>query len=115
MQDHELDAWLGPVELTGEQRATLVREIAEIEAAYPDPDDQDVRDAAMSAAVQHLLGDTSPQDVGRALAEATGTLHRARAAMRTTARLMVAAGVSEVAAAEALGVTRMTIRSALGK
>lgn len=115
MQDHELDAWLGPAELTTEQRATLVREVAEIEAAYPDPDDQDVRDAAMSAAVQYLLGDVTPQQVGQRLAEATGALARARASVRTTARLMVGSGASEVAAADALGVNRMTVRSALGK
>ena len=102
MQDHELTAWLGDTDLTGDQRARLVAEVAVIERAYPDPDDQAERDAAMSAAVQYLLGDTGPREVGVALAEATRCLHEARAAMRTVARLMVADGATEVAAAGAL-------------
>lgn len=115
MQDHEIDAWLGDVELTDDQRAAFETEIDEIYVAYPDPDDQDVRDAAMSTAVQYLIGDATPAETGRALAHATGELARARAATRTMARLMAGGGTPESAISRELGVNRMTVRSALGK
>lgn len=115
MQPHEIDAWLGDTTLTDEQRATFEAEISEIMAAYPDPDDQDVRDAAMSAALQYILGETSADEVRQKNIAAIQATANARAAVRTVARLMSATGVSESQISRDLGVTRITVRAALGK
>lgn len=57
----------------------------------------------------------SPDAVARRLADARAEERAASAAARATATWMVEQGASEVAVAEALGVTRMTVRSWLGK
>jgi len=57
MQRYELEAWLGPAlsDLTTEQVDRLLAEAQEIHARYPG--DEESQDAALSAAVQRLLGD----------------------------------------------------------
>lgn len=115
MQDYELDAWLGDVELTDEQRDTLRDEVEWVEQEYPNPDDQTERTEAISAAVQYLLGVTTPVEAGRRLAAARTQMFGALAAAKVMARLAVAAGATEVDTAQTLGLDRMTIRRVLGK
>ncbi|NNG36959.1 hypothetical protein [Nakamurella aerolata] len=112
MQDYELDAWLGDVELTDEQRDTLRDEVEWVEQEYPNPDE---RTEAISAAVQYLLGVTTPVEAGRRLAAARTQMFGALAAAKVMARLAVAAGATEVDTAQTLGLDRMTIRRVLGK
>lgn len=115
MQDIELQEWLGPVELTDEQMDTLRREVQWIEQAYPDQDDQDRRDAAMSAAVQYLVGDTTAQQAADRLATARTELDASLTAAKQITRLEVAGGASESGTAQLMGLDRMTVRKVLGK
>ena len=83
-------AWLGPAadELTGEQRDRLDDEAAEIiERIGDDPDDQDDRDAALSAVVQYLLGETTIDQAGRERAATLAAARHASIAAQTIARL----------------------------
>lgn len=59
MMRWELEAWLGPAlgDLTPEEVDRLLAEAQEIHARYPGVDQEDERDAALSAAVQRLLDD----------------------------------------------------------
>ena len=58
-QRHEIEAWLGDFadELTDDQINDLVRISDEIEARYPDPDDEDERRAAMTVAHRLMVED----------------------------------------------------------
>lgn len=115
---HELEAWLGPAldELTPEQVDQLHRESDRIGERYPDPDDQDLRDAALSAATQYLLGETSIDDVGRELTEIRLREARAYAAAYQIATLAAEAGMPEAEVARRVGIDRMTVRrKILGK
>ncbi|MDV8071256.1 hypothetical protein R4P64_32590 [Rhodococcus sp. IEGM 1366] len=57
----DLRDWAGDVwtELDAAQQALLVRAAESIEERYPDPDVQLERDAALSSAVQYMLGETT--------------------------------------------------------
>lgn len=57
MQRYELEAWLGPVELTPEQFDQLLREANEIEQRHPGEDDGKERQEALIAACQAILGE----------------------------------------------------------
>ncbi|NMM91341.1 hypothetical protein B2J88_44770 [Rhodococcus sp. SRB_17] len=56
IRDWAGDAW---AELDATQQARLVRAAEAIDERYPDPDDQPERDAALSTAVQYMLGETT--------------------------------------------------------
>jgi hypothetical protein len=60
--DTAIDAWLGDATLTTEQRDRFITIWDDVATRHPEPEDQDVRSAALSAAVQHLLGETTPTD-----------------------------------------------------
>jgi hypothetical protein len=112
MQDYELDAWLGDTQVTDEQRAKLHTAADTIAARWPDPDLADTREQALSAAVMVILGD----DTLEAIADqwrAARRLERERHAALTGA--LVASDGSEVSLADRAGVTRLTVRKALGK
>ena len=118
MQTHELMAWLGPAaaELTPEQIERLSTEADRIDARYPHPDYEEERQAALSAAVQYLLGETTPGDAGRALIRARRVEAEALAASQQIAAMAVHDKImSETAAAEAVSIDRMTLRDYLGK
>lgn len=123
MSTTDYSAWLGLGDTTiwpegnptPEQLDRFYAAAATIEARWPDPDDAAERDAALSAALQLVAGTTTPQEAGRAADEAQGVLLRARAAQAGIAIAARDAYPSEQALADALGVTRMTIRSWLGK
>lgn len=113
----ELEVWLGPAldEMTDEQVDRMRAESARIHERYPDPDEQDLRDAAMNSAVQYLLDETTIDDAGRALALARLEQDRAMAAAQQMAAMAVEDGMSEYQAAERACIDRMTVRKALGK
>ena len=111
--DDAMDAWLGPVELTSEQRERFAAIWDDVDGRYPD--DADAVNAALVAAVQYLLGETGPESAGREIARRTAALEDARAAARVVAVLAIADGESENALAARMGVTRMTVRKWLDK
>ena len=119
MPTDDLTAWLGPAatDLTADQRARFDTEAERITARYPDPDEQDQRDAALSATVQYLLGETAVADAGRELTAARLASARALAAAEQLAGMAATDGsMSEVAAADAACIDRMTLRrKVLGK
>lgn len=116
-QRHELTAWLGPAadEMNPEQIDDFARVVDDIDARYPDPDDQDLRDAAMSAEVQMILGETTPEDAKRRLISARREALRASVAAQQIAVRLVRSGTEKKAAAEATGISRPTLDKALGE
>ena len=115
MQRYELEAWLGPAleELSPEQVDRLHQEADDIAAYYPD--DQDLQEAALSAAVQYLLGDLTPEQAAEQLRAARISAARASAAAQQVGVLLVRQGETEVAAARRCGITRDTLRVRMGK
>ena len=119
MQQYELEAWLGNDHgLNEDELAELLDEANEIEARYPDADDQAERDAALSAAyrlktepVEDVLADYGKQ---RTDARTAGLI--ASAALQQAARTVVADGkLSEAGFARVATVDRMSVRKWLGK
>lgn len=58
-----MDAWLGDTKVTDAQREALVRAADRIEARWPDPDEADTREQALSGAAQIILGDAELSDL----------------------------------------------------
>ena len=125
MQRHEMEAWLGDDHgLTEEQITELMRTADEIGERYPDPDDQEDRDAALSAAYELMV-----RDPGEVIAEQAGRIEQGRtlerrglAGARQTVITLEARGeldprgkINESSLARTFGVDRMTVRSWLGK
>lgn len=123
MSTTDYSAWLGLGDATiwpdgdptGDQLARFYAAATVIEARWPDPDDQHERDAALSAALGIITGEDSVEAIGRRATEAQGALLHARAEQVGAALAASDTYPSEQALADALGVTRMTIRSWLGK
>jgi hypothetical protein len=115
IQRHEIEAWLGPAYgvLTEAQIARV--HPVRIWARYPDPDDSMERDAALSAATQYLLGETTIDDAGESLLRARIRASEALAAAQQIAVMAVEDGMAEAEAARLVGLDRMTVRKALGK
>lgn len=113
----DLMAWLGPAatELSPEQAERVAVEAHDIEQRYPDPDEQAERDAALSATVQYLLGETAAADVSRALIEARRREREAYVAALQTAVMLVRDGGQKKGSAAACGVDRMSLLKALGE
>lgn len=115
MQEHELTAWLGGTPVTDEQRAALHRASDMIDARYADPDDRaDAGQAAFTTAAQFILGDTTLDDAMAAWSRARVAERDAMAAL-TGAIVAASANVSEASLAARTGMSRKTIRKALGK
>lgn len=114
MQDHELTAWLGPVEATDEQRDAIMRADNAIQARYPHPDADDDRTAALTAAVTVIVGDDTLRHIGEQWRAARRVEREAMAAL-TGAISASSTTMTEVAMAAESGVNRATIRKALGK
>jgi hypothetical protein len=123
MQEHELTAWLGPAvnTMTPEQIDRLAAEARTIAERYLDPDEQPEREAALSAAAQHLLGDITPDEAARALIEARLAESRAYAAALQIAVMLVGDNVRQgrrpqkATAARRAGIDRMGLLKALGE
>nr|PZN19846.1 MAG: hypothetical protein DIU80_20995 [Chloroflexota bacterium] len=116
-RNDDLMAWLGPAadELTPEQIERLRRVADDIDARYPDPGDQPVRDAALGAAVQYLLGEITPEAAARALIDARARAREAYVAAEQIAIMLVADGAPKAAAARRAGIDRMSLLKALGE
>lgn len=114
MQDYELDAYLGDTaaQVTAEQRDALHAAFTAIAARYPDPDLDDSRERAFSTAAMVVLGDCTLEDISADWRDAYRVAAERHDAM--TGALIVSAG-TDVALAERAGVSRMTVRKALGK
>lgn len=112
---YELEAWLGPAadDLTPDQIDRLHRVAREIHARYPD--DADNREAALTAAVQWMLGDITLDQARNQLVSARIAAARASAVAQQVAVMAHADGMPESRAAAAVGIDRMTLRKALGK
>jgi hypothetical protein len=114
----DLKMWLGPAAeaLNGEQLEILHDACKDIENRYPDPDEVTEREAALSAAVQFLLGETTPAD-------AAAELERARAAERVAfvhaeqvgVMLHRLQGERKATAAGRVGISRSALLAALGE
>jgi DNA-binding phage protein len=115
IQDHEIDSWLGDVvnELDADQLdefQRLVRAYHETQDGRPgEPADYfDEDEAAWRAALEQVEGTLDVEQAGR---EYHGAKRRAYAA----AIIATLAGMSEVEAARAAGISRPTLRKALRK
>jgi hypothetical protein len=117
MSTTEMTAWLGPAadDMTPEQLDRFARIWDDVDERYPDEDHTDRRDAALSAAVQYLLGGTTIDQAGHTLAAARAAESRASAASQQMALMAVADGIPEAQAARRAGIDRMWLRKLLGK
>ena len=113
----DLMAWLGPAadEMTPEQLERVADASRDIDERYPDPDDQNEREAALSATVQYILGDTTAEDANRALIDARLREREAYVAALQVAVMMVRSGTPKATAAKSAGIDRMGLLKALGE
>lgn len=118
MDNREIIDWLGPAaaDVTPEQLDQLADAARDIEQRYPDPDEQLERDAALSAALQYLLGETTPADANRTLIDARNAEQRAyTAALQIAVMAHRVGGVPKATAARESGIDRMRLLKALGE
>lgn len=114
----DLKAWLGPAaaELTPEQLDQVADAARDIAQRYPDPDEADDREAALSATVQYLLGETTTEDANRALVAARSREREAYvAALQVSVLAHRLGGKPKATAAREAGVDRMMLLKALGE
>lgn len=79
------------------------------------PDNTAERDAALKAAVAYLLGELTPETMGRRLAAARTAEASTLAAAKQVALLAIEDGAAEATTARQIGVDRMAVREWLGK
>lgn len=119
MQRYELEAWLGDDhELSDEQITELLYAADEIEEQYPDEDDHDDREAALTAAYRLMV--EAPEDlIAELAAERTAARiaeRKALVALRQIAVTRINNGdATESGFATQAGVDRMAVRRWLGK
>jgi len=114
MTTYDIDAWLGDAEATDAQREAIQRAADAIAARWPDEDLADTREQALAAAAQVILDDAALDEFGSAYVQARRAEQDARADL--TGALIASQGTaSEVELAARAGVTRTTVRKALGK
>lgn len=121
-QRYEIEAWLGEDHgLTDEQVDELTRISDEIDARYPDKqDDRDERDAALTVAYRLMVEDpaTVVRELAADLARARQAEARAWAGLRQGALSLVREGgrgvESQAGYAQQAGVDRMAVREWLG-
>jgi len=113
----DLLVWLGPAAdaMTPEQIERTRVEAARIFARYPGTDHLDEYQAALSATVQHILGDVTPGDVERELGTARAREREAYAAALQVAVMLHADGERKSTAARLTGIDRMSLLKALGE
>lgn len=115
MQEHELTAWLGDAAdtTTDEQRAALHRVSDTIAERYKG-DDGDAAERAFTAAAMIILGDATLADIGSKWLAARAAEQHAHERL-SGALIAASATMSESAMARESGMTRVSIRKALGK
>ena len=113
MQRHELEAWLGPAlaEMTPDQVDAMDRYADMIAARY---EDDALRGLAAGGALLVTRADGTLEQLGEALARAR---REERETMAILAGALIASAEtdSESSLARRAGVTRVTVRRALGK
>lgn len=111
MERYELEAWLGPAleDLTQEQVDRLHREAQAITTRYPNPDDADDREAALTAAVQYMLGELTVEEAGRRRRETRAAERHARVQAIQVALMAAADGMPTATAARAAGIDRQVL------
>ena len=116
MTDTDLRAYLGEAwaDTTDDQRVAIMSAAEAIDARWPEGDLADSRQEALAAAVAVILGDDTLEAVATAWRQARERERRFHAAM-TGAIIAAAPGQTEVALSERAGVTRVTVRKALGR
>ena len=120
MQDHEMHGLLGPAyeETTEEQRRVIDRALEMVAQRWPDePDWREQNTDATNAVLEVVLGDSTAETIA---AEHRAARLAAEAAQRRLTGAIIAVSlleptVTETALAERLGVTRVTLRKALGR
>lgn len=114
MQRYELDAWLGDNPgLTEEQITDLLATADDIATRYPNEDDTDEREAALTAAYRAMVEGMAIVDE---LAQTVAAGRLAAVGLRQVARSLIPAGQeTEANFARRAGVDRMTVRNWLGK
>lgn len=117
MIDDNLIEWLGHAAtvLTPEQIERIADASRDIDERYPYPDEHEEREAALTATVQHILKDTTIEDVNRALIAARRAAREAYAVALQTAVMLVSDGHPKAAAARLVGIDRMGLLKALGE
>lgn len=123
MEQYEVEAWLGPAveEMSDREIAAFAASVEKIDEALPVPADgepedvADEREAAMSAALQVQLGETTLEEVSQNLVIARAKVARAMAAVKGAVIAAAAGGASETELAARTGLNRSTVRAALGK
>lgn len=114
MQDYELEAWLGDVEVTPDQWELLHRAADDTAARYKN-DDGDAAEQAFTAAAMVILGDSN---VDAAVTSYAAAKRAERAAMETLTGAIIGAvltGDTEKGISDRTGINRGTVRKALGK
>ena len=117
IQDYEIDAYLGDFaqETTEEQKGELKEALALVESRFPDEDADDDRRDAGNAATQIILRDSTVKEI---VDEWFTLRRRERSAWAGAVGAIVALnvqGVSENQIAQETGISRDTVRKALGK
>jgi len=111
-QRYEIEAWLGGIEATAEQIETLMQ-VSDLVAARYGDDAQEQQTAAMSAALQVVLGDDTLDQIG-ARWRASRESERQSMAELTGAMIAASQDMSQSEVGRVAGVDRMTVRKALG-
>lgn len=113
--DSPLYAWLGGTELTDDELDRFTRAADRINLRFRDEDDEGQSAMhAMTTALQVILGETDLRSAGQAYIDARGEAERTRTAL-VGALIASAPGTTEVELAKLAGVSRVTVRKALGK
>lgn len=118
---HRWHAWLGPAadDITDEQLAQLDAASDAIGTRWPDPDDTEDRERALSAAAQVILGDATLEATGQAWRASVRAEASARAALTGaliashTGALRGPGSLSGLAVRS--GASLNTVRKALGR
>lgn len=116
MSERERDRWLGPAraELSDAQLAEFDAAVAELAAAYPDPDDRVELEQAMTGALLAITGEGLLREEGCERARLRVELAHQTARVRGMVHVL-AASTSERSLADDAGVSRMTVRTWMGK
>lgn len=116
-QPFDPDAWLGPAadEATDDQKAAIAKAAEAINARWPDEDDADLREQALNAAAQVILEDDTLETHAGAWVRARRREQEAHAAVTGAIIATAHAGASELSISQRTGITRPTVRKALGK
>ena len=102
--------------LLGRSQGSHERFTGLVVPADGEPEDvADEREAAMSAALQVQLGETTLEEVSQNLVIARAEVARAMAAVKGAVIAAAAGGASETELAARTGLNRSTVRAALGK